>query len=396
MIDALFVALLIPQFFAYLSDIILVSLAIIFLRDKEVLLIILTLTFIVVIKAVISDSFLVWRYLIPMLRPFIVLGLILSWWKCQRVDDYYKLRLWLLLTVFLTSAINIIGHSYDLSYVSINNFWNSDARFLGDTNMTVASIASLQQRYSSIFPQPATAGLAYFSLMYALMISKKHLPMSCFLLAVIAVLYSGLSSKSSFFHVALFVYVVFNVIFRLLPMYFRGLLFIFAMFAPTLLTFFLFATDILEVSEFAQGVLGPRYQESSYLHRLITSLDSMDYMFGVDGFDKLGMRIGDSAVVMRTVLAGIVFNFIYLISLSFLVLKLVNLFVPREYVCSVLSYYAVIGLGELGFTSFSQPGVVFLVFLPIILIYAQQKFLLRASLSYTSESSHRSKSCVAS
>lgn len=389
MIDAFFVALLIPQFFAYLSDIILVSLAIIFLRDKQVLLIILTLTFIVVIKAVISDSFLVWRYLIPMLRPFIVLGLILSWRKYQRVDDYYKLRLWLLLTVFLTSAINIIGHSYDLSYVSINNFWNGDARFLGDTGMTVASIASGQQRYSSIFAQPAAAGLAYFSLFVALLISKKHLPTWGFLLGVILVVYSGVSSKSSFFYVGLLMYVIFNVVFRLLPIYSRNILFIFAMLIPTLITSYFIYFGAMEIKLFGQDVFGTRYQESSYLHDLVTLLDWRDYIFGVVEFDKLGMRIGDSAILMRAVLAGVFFNFIYVISLSFLVLKLINLLVPRGYFCSILSYYAVIGLGELGFTSFSQPAVVFLIFLPIILVYAQQKFLLRASLSYTSESNHR-------
>ena len=115
-------------------------------------------------------------------------------------------------------------------------------------------------------------------------------------------------------------------------------------------------------------------------------LDWSDYIFGVDGFEKSGMRIGDNAILMRTVLAGVFFNLIYLISLSFLILRLITSVVPVRYFSSMLSYFMVIGFGELGFTSFSQPGVVFLIFLPIILIHVQQ-----ANFNTNSKSSCRLK-----
>lgn len=336
MIAALFIGLLSPQIFIYLTDIILFSFAIIYLRYKKILLILLTLTLMVVVKAVISGDFLVWRYLLPMLQPFIVVGLILGWLKYKSSNDGYKLRFWLLLTVFLTSAINIIGHLDHGSYVLINNFWNGDARMLGDTGMTVASIASGQQRYSSIFAQPANAGLAFFSMLFALLISRKHLPHWLFLLSVIAVLFSGFSSKSSFFSAALLIYIIFNIIFRLLPMYSKSIAFVLVIAAPTLLTFLMFSIGISEVKLFGDDILGSRFQDSSYLYRLISLLDWTDYVFGIDGF------------------------------------------------------------GELGFTSFSQPGVVFLIFLPIVLIYAQQADSFRASMNTTFLSCYRSKSCAAS
>ena len=396
MMNLLFVGSLTPQVIPYLTDIILFSLAIVYLRDKKILLILSALTFMVVIKAVISGDFLVWRYLLPMLRPFIVVGIILSLLKYRSLNDGYKLRFWLLLTVFSTSAINIIGYIDRESYILINNFWNGDARLLGDTGMNVASIAAKQQRYSSIFAQPATAGLAYFSMLYALMISKKHLPMWVFLLAVIAALFSGFSSKSSFFSAALLMYILFNIIFRLLPMYSKSIVFMLAMAAPTLLTYFLFYFGISEVKLFGDDILGSRFQESSYLYRLISLLDWTDYVFGVDGFEKSGARIGDNAILMRVALAGVFFHLTYLSFLTFLVLKLITLLIPKKYFSSILSFYAVVGFGELGFTSFSQPGVVFLIFLPIILIYAQSLGSPPASLKSKLLSSYRSKSCAAS
>ncbi len=137
--------------------------------------------------------------------------------------------------------------------------------------------------------------------------------MSCFLLAVIAVLYSGLSSKSSFFPCCVIRVCGFQCYFSIIANVFQGPSIHICNVCPNpTYIFFCLLLTYLEVSEFAQGVLGPRYQESSYLHRLITSLDSMAYMFGVDGFDKIGMRIGDSAVVMRTVLAGIVFQTLFI------------------------------------------------------------------------------------
>lgn len=396
MIAAFFIGLLSPQVFNYLTDIVLFSLAIIYLRDKQILLILLTLTLMVVTKAVISSDFFVWRYLLPMLRPFIVVGLILSWLKYQSPNDGYKLRFWLLITVFLTSAINIIGHLDQGSYVLINNFWNGSARLLGDTGMTVASIASGQQRYSSIFAQPATAGLAFFSMLFALLISRKNLPIWLFLLAVIAVLFSGFSSKSSFFSAALLVCIIFNIIFRLLPMYSKSFVFVLAIAAPSLLTFLMFSIGISEVKLFGDDILGSRFQESSYLYRLISLLDWTDYVFGIDGFEKSGLRIGDNAILMRVVLAGVFFHLTYLASLTFFVLRLINLLVPKRYFSSILSYYAAIGFGELGFTSFSQPSVVFLIFLPIVLIYAQQAVSFRASMNSSFLSCYRSKSCAAS
>ena len=92
MLNLLFVGLLTPQAIPYLTDIILFSLAIIYLRDKKILFILLTLTSMVVIKSFISDDFLVWRYLLPMLRPFILVGLILSWLKYKSSSDDYNLN----------------------------------------------------------------------------------------------------------------------------------------------------------------------------------------------------------------------------------------------------------------------------------------------------------------
>ena len=181
-----------------------------------------------------------------------------------------------------------------------------------------------------------------------------------------------------------------------MPTYLRSIVFVLAMAAPGVLTFALFSFDLFEIRIFGEDVLGGRFRESSYLYRLVSLLSWTDYVFGVESFKKLGMRLGDNAILMRVVLAGVLFHLTYLISLTVLILKFLKSFTPKKNLASLLSFYSVINLGELGFTSFSQPGVAFLIFLPLILLYSPQADSSRGTLNSTPLTSYRSKSCAES
>jgi hypothetical protein len=304
-----------------------------------------------------------------MMRPFIVLGLILKLYKTECPIRNKQLINLLIFSAIFCGVFNMSA-LFDVSlYIKLNNFWNGDARLLNDSGMTVASIAASQERYSSIFAQPATAGVAFFSMLYCILIIRKHIAAFLFFITIIFIVFGGYASKSSFFSMGLVLYIIFYIFFNIIPKSLKIISFVASMFLPTIMTYFLFSFDVSGIYLFGEDVMGARLNETSYLRDIVQVIGTQDYIFGVNNFRELGMKLGDNAILMRIILAGVLYNLLYIIALIYCLLKLTKISVPEKHFNSIFSFYATVAAGELGFTSFSQPGVVFLGFLPLILFY---------------------------
>jgi hypothetical protein len=303
--------------------------------------------------------------MLPMLRPLIVAGLLIKALAPASLstDKLDKVVSHVIIIVFFLGCVNFLGVLDSQFYQSFNNMWNGSARWL-DERGTVASIATGDGRYSSIFPQPATAGLAQFVLLFILIMLRRHLSLILLALSVVVVIWSGIVSKSSIFIAAPPLIFIFFLFYKLLGQISRQLYWI-VIFSPTLITLIFFAYEIHGLELFGDDILGSRLAEGSYLVSLMMEMSLKDYLFGIYQFESRGLRVGDNAILIRVSQVGMIISMAYLIVLGTLIYGLIVRYANPSHRTWLLAFYSTIFFAELGFTSFSQPGVVVLVFAPV-------------------------------
>jgi hypothetical protein len=372
LIWALFVIIVFPELFRFVGDVFWVSLAVFFLREKKIIFIIALAMFFILVKYLITRDTLTLTYMLPWVRPFILLGLFLQLTKGSSATFSTNLRITkqaLVPLIGLLCAVSYVGLADPAAYAAINNFWHS-ARLdaLDAERGGVAVVAAAQGRISSIFGQPAAAGLAFYCIATSLlMLRGSFRPVVLGLLLALSIFF-GLLPQSTFFVYAPIITVLMYFLFRLVSEPVTKRLFAVLFFGPTILFFMLIFLSVESLAVFGdEDLMAGRLGKQSHALSPLLNLSWSEYIFGSGGISSEGIRIGDSAITMRIVLGGILFHLLYQLGLLYGVLRLMRFVRNGADKALILSALIAVAFGEFGFTSFSQPGVTFLVFLPLLI-----------------------------
>jgi hypothetical protein len=363
------VSTILPEFFFYSNDIILLFLFLLSFFLKGFLNRVFLIAFFVVLffcslKYIIDPNFLLIKQFFSDLRPFFILQLLsynvirIGFWTMSKKSNY----LFFLLILF--SIPNLIGYfDPELYRVILKNYW---LYVIGGTensfNTNVAQIASLGGRFSSIFSQPAASGLFFFIttlVTFRLKIldfklSKTYFNTTFFLL--ILSISNGIIAGSSFFEFGFLLFIMIYVLSK-----FKTLLlpFIFSLTVIFILLFQVYSDEILTFFDF---VVSGRYSADGNIIPLLIRTEWVNIFFGffnLNSSDKIG---GDSSIWAKFLQGGlpyIIFYYLYLFSF----IKI--LFRQSAFFNSII---ITMFFSEIGFTAFSQPKASILIFF-ILLMY---------------------------
>lgn len=373
-----------PQLIPFQSDLILIMLGLLFLRDKQLIYTILFICLIIALKYLLSQDLMIVKFNITVIRPLIMLGIIKRFSTMnQNSYDLKRIIFFTKLIIMFSSIFNIIALIDLKSYMIANNFWNSGrAMFstistvsegLFPSGTSVASIAAAGNRFSSFLYTPPIAGAFFLSLLYSIILLKVQLKKLSFFFWSIIIIINGFLAQSSFWEVSLIIMSAMYFSLSLFDTQSKKLLFYLGMFLPTVITFLIIIINLdHNLNIFGYDVFGGRFSPESYLMKTIHASSISDYIFGVDQLNS-ARRIGDSGILIRSFTMGIPFSLLYTFFLAkqFSRLAIYNIS-PKSH-ASFYAYLLCFAFGETGFTAFSQPTYIFIQFIPILILIIQSE-----------------------
>jgi hypothetical protein len=308
----------------------------------------------------------------PWVRPFIVLGLLFAIIKQVSQTPNRALtgtRRALLLVLTVLCFVSYIGLNNELFYTLISQFWHAGRIGDDETRRVVAVVAAAQGRISSIFGQPAAAGLAFFCITISLVLLRDRVSNSLLFLSLSATIFFGALPQSTFFSYGFLIALLLYPLFRISGARLGQIIFSIIFFSPSILFLAAIASNANAINLLGgEDLMAGRFNEDSHALAPLLNLSWSDYIFGGKGLSAEGIRIGDSAITMRIVLGGLIFHFFYQSGILYLIIKLIRLVSGRKDRAIILSALTAVSYGELGFTSFSQAqSITFLVFLPLLI-----------------------------
>jgi hypothetical protein len=295
-----------------------------------------------------------------------------------RVKFYY-LSLILMLTLSIPNIFGLIDFEI---YKKIHFILYSDIYYVPShletlgQHMTVSSYASLNGRLSSIFLQPATAGIFFTTMAYFFIIQAKFLRKGkglMYLLVLLSVFNGYLSGSTVIMLFPVFLlFSIFNFSFRAVILIFLiSFIFIFAIYKLSY-DYFLIIDDLF---------LGKRFDPNGGIVQAWSSINIniVEFFIGINKFE-LGVAsskgFGDSGYLIKFTNGGILYILVYYSSLIILIrrifikyVKQVECFKVRllsKYFNSLLLLYL---MAEIGFTAFSQPQSSMVITIYLIYLY---------------------------
>lgn len=283
-----------------------------------------------------------------------------------------------LLIAFL-SIPNIVGLIDGHYYRTIHSNLYSNIMYVGsllDSRgefMTVSSYASLQGRLSSIFLQPAAAGILFSSLAFIFLIVFKASKINRIVAIILFILcfVNGYVSGSTV--VALLPFFVIIAYLNFTPNFI--LLLIILLFASL---GFLYIFDPYTFNIFDQYIFGGRFISDGNIATAFSKIDInlFNILFGIDKAQYYGKGFGDSGYLIKFALGGVVYLMAYF-TILFTLLKIVfnnalsnfhflNKFTFQGHFSSLLLLFM---LSEIGFTAFSQVHASFITVIMMLFLY---------------------------
>ena len=364
-----------PIFFFGQHDLFLSLVALIFLRSLFFYICILFFSVMFFMKFVFVQDWIVLRYCVPMLRFFLVAGVVASTLPVFSRDNYPAPDRILSSIILVCAIVSFVGIFYPQYYLGVSYFFTtpSFAPMGDETDYAVAVAAFAGGRVSSIFPQPATAGLFWFcSFVSWFALQRSGHPFRGIDLIVLSMIaFGGIVSGSKVFFGGIILFVFFLLIFfSFSERRFARCFFIIMSVVPTFLTLVLLKFKFEIGSDFINFVFGGRFESNSHIGLASSLIGIHELLFGFVEFNLDGdFSIGDNGPLLRIATVGMLVSILYTLSLSLVLISLVNKCARHGSRSFLYAFYSTIFFLEMGFTSFSQPGVVVMLFLPLIFLF---------------------------
>jgi hypothetical protein len=360
-----------PEFVLYWKDVVLVLIFIFYVKDFKLILLVILYFLFLLTKYLISFDNQIILYLAPMARPILYAGIIFNIIETHNHSSEIilnKIKNSLIFLFIFLASVSIVGIVDPITYGVVNDFWNlaRQENLLLEGRRSVAVLAAAQGRISSIFGQPATAGLAFYCIIISFIMLKDKFNKYLLFLLLISALYIGLLPKSSFFSIGLILTIFVYIILK----YVKIKLNLPLLLMPTFLFLLIISFSINELNLLGDDIMSGRLTKNSHSLVPLKNMSSLDLFFGINSLANI--RIGDSAITLRIVLGGIIFHFIYII-LLYKIFSYKLQVIKRNDRIIIISFLITLSFGELGFTSFSQPSISALLFFPILIAYFKSK-----------------------
>jgi hypothetical protein len=296
--------------------------------------------------------------------------------KVSRKQIYY-LSLFL---IIILSVPNFFG-MFDIAiYQKIHSILYSDVYYVGSyleqigKHMTVSSYASLNSRLSSIFLQPAVAGIFFASMTFFFILQAKFYENKIPIYFLIFLsLYNGYLSSSSVIDVlpAFLLFSIFNFSYRMILM-------LFFIFIGTLLCLYLFVNEYFLILD--RIFLGSRFHPDENIVKAwsVINISMNEFFVGINKIasQAIGKGFGDSGYLIKYTNGGALYVILYYSTLLILIRKVFVKFARRiEYfqVRSMSKYFNSLLLmfltAEIGFTPFSQPQSSLMITIYLLYLY---------------------------
>lgn len=351
--DSIKLALLSPNFISYWNDIFLI---VPFIKRKisvRLFSVILVFSLFVIIKYLLHTDLNYARHILPMLRTFLVLEIViyLSYFRKNLLEKLF----WA--AVLLNFMIFIIGEFSPELYRLINDFFNGSQRFVS-SGSTIASV-TINERNSALFTQPSNAGL--FLVIVFIIILNSHFNYMKALIPILIVW--GVATKSSVFiiglPIVLILYMVPRHIYKTPKFIFSVLLLPMCAIASIVI---LFKSNPDMFLLYFIG--GGRFVSESNFMQILINMTLYEFIIGID-LDLLTKGLGDSSVVTKIFLGGVLLYGIYLVFLYIYLRKVYYLASNKKIFYNII---IILSISEIGFNSFSQPGIYNAIYLAFFLV----------------------------
>ena len=294
-----------------------------------------------------------------------------------RVKFYY-LSLILMLTLSIPNILGLIDVEV---YKKIHFMLYSDIYYVPShlemlgQHMTVSSYAALNNRLSSIFLQPATAGIFFTTMAYFFIIQAKFLKKGKGLMYILVLLsvFNGYLSGSTVITLfpAFLLFSIFNFSFRVVILIFlTSAIFIFS--------FYIFFNEFFLTID--RLFLGGRFDPNGNIVQAWSGIyiSIAEFFIGINKLELglSGKGFGDSGYLIKFVNGGVLYILIYYSTLIILIRRIFIKYAKRvEYFkVKILSKYfnslfLLYLMAEIGFTAFSQPQSSLIIIVYLIYLY---------------------------
>ena len=386
----------IPAYFLYQYDFfIILMLAFVVLysvksvnKSSDLFLILLIYTFLVFCIIVFRElnftvyGSLVGKEFLSDLRPLLLLlflALFLESFsiKVTRVRFYY-LSLILMLVLSIPNILGLIDFEI---YKKIHFILYSDVYYVPShletlgQYMTVSSYAALNGRLSSVFLQPATAGIFFTTMAYFFIIQARFLKKGKGLMYFLVLLsvFNGYLSGST----VIMLFPVF-LLFSIFNFSFRAIILIFLISLIFIFTIYVIFYDYFLIID--GPFLGKRFDPNGNIVQAWSAIniDIVEIFIGINKLELgvSGKGFGDSGYLIKFVNGGLLYVLVYY---SFLIILMRRIFIKyvksiecfkvrmlSRYFNSLLLLYL---MAEIGFTAFSQPQASMIITIYLIYLY---------------------------
>lgn len=291
--------------------------------------------------------------MLPVIRTFIILEILIYVHSKTR----FELRQLYVLSVLVAMVGSLVGSVNIDYYREINDFFNGAQRFVS-SGSTIASVA-ITERNSSLFSQPATAGL-FWLIAFSFFMCYNRVRIK---LLAIPVFFCGIITKSSIFEYGVYLVLLYFIVPNILVKKHVLKLIVILPSLLILIVIIIYRTD--DKSALLYMLAGGRYVAGSNFMEVFLNMSFVELLLGMDvsGTKKV---LGDSSILSKIILGGIVFYALYVTSIYVYLDKIISYHLPqnRKFFLLIVLIFC---LSELGFNAFSQPGLYNAAFIPLVI-----------------------------
>lgn len=303
------------------------------------------------------------------LRIFYIIGLLYYFKEIRRGG--YSLFVRLIFTIsFINFVVNMIGiFNIDL-YLQILSYYfdpySVSGYYEAFGKVTTSHVAALNNRFSGIFLQPATAGLVHSVIIFMGVISLIKIKFDWLIVIILCLtMFNGYVSGSTVFEIS----IIFAPLFLFYQINSTGskialLVLIVIFFSLIIIVWYESIFNFVNIN-----ILGLRFTEGSNNSRYfnIIDLSLAEVLFGHTRL-VMGKGAGDSGYIIKFVNAGVVYIIFYYYALAYYLKKMLSwgelTFTGKTFSKALFTFFM---LAEIGFTSFSLPQSSVLIFFTVYL-----------------------------
>jgi hypothetical protein len=310
------------------------------------------------------------------LRIFYIIGLV-YYFKEIRGGSYSLFVKLIFIISFINFIVNMIGVFNTGLYLQILSYYfdpySVSGYYEAFGKVTTSHVAALNNRFSGIFLQPATAGLVHSVIIFMGVISLIKIKFDWLIVIILCLtVFNGYVSGSTVFEMS----VIFAPLFLFYKINSTGskiaLLGLMAIFFSLIII--VWHETILNFVNI--NILGLRFTEGSNNGRYFNSLNLslVEVLFGHTRL-TIGKGAGDSGYIIKFVNAGVVYIIFYYYALAYYLKKILSwgdlTFTGKTFSKAFFTFFM---LAEIGFTPFSLPQSSVIIFFTLFLFLQMLKF----------------------